>query len=327
MGRNPFLTYSREYINDYRAYLETSTLKEHKKKLRYLGTVLNQLKMDGRVETANPKKITEEEIKELILWMREDRGLHPNTQVKYLQILGNLLRFCGNTSIDVMRSKRRLPKSKHDEINSLSEQEVEAIINAAARIGGWNGEIARFFCTFYPYTGLRPSELRLAKRKDLNENNWTIKVTNPKGKNSYGRLRTVPIPSPIRLAVQDFLQIRKEYLESKGIRESELLIPRVTKDGDTTHYSSNHFKKLKRQVQDLVGIEFKIKDFRASYAQILKDREVNIESVSKALGHSSTEVTEIFYARIKDVSMMKEINNVWLDKPDVKKSLISDLAR
>jgi integrase len=179
----------------------------------------------------------------------------------------------------------------------------------------------------YPYTGLRLSELRLAARKDLNEQKMELWVRNPKGKNCYGKQRTVPIPPPIRLYVKDFLQLREEHLRLHGINECNELIPRVKPDNTTVYYSSNHFRKLKKHIQDISGIDFKIKYFRASFAQIHKDKGVPIETISKALGHSSMETTELFYARIRDVSMIKQINNVWLKKPDAKKCEISILAR
>jgi integrase/recombinase XerD len=156
---------------------------------------------------------------------------------------------------------------------------------------------------------------------------WVIKVSNPKGKNRYGVERTVPIPTPARLYVMDYLQQRDEFLRQHNLSECEQLIPRANAKGEAHYYSSNHFRKLKGEVQRLSGIDFRLKDFRSTYAQLLKDKGLAIEKVSKVLGHSSTETTERFYARIKDVSIFDEINDLWLDKPDVKKGQISVLAR
>lgn len=78
MGRNPFLTYSRHYLQEYKAFLEEITLKEQQRKLRYIERVFNDLKTEGRIDTANPKKMTELEVREYMLWMKEKK-LHTNT--------------------------------------------------------------------------------------------------------------------------------------------------------------------------------------------------------------------------------------------------------
>lgn len=326
MGRNPFLTYTREYIEESRPYLAASTIEEQWRKLRYLNRVLRDLKYEGRIESDNPRKMDEGDVRGFMLWMQEQK-IAVNTQRKYLHTLNNLLRWCNNSTIDRMRQKRKIPRSKATEIHTMTEQEVEEIINGASKLGGWHGVVATFMCAFYPYTGLRPSELRLAKRKDLDVSKWVIKVSNPKGKNRYGVERTVPIPTPARLYVMDYLQQRDEYMRQHGLQESEQLIPRITAKGVTHYYSSNHFRKLKGEVQRLSGIEFRLKDFRSTYAQLLKDKGLAIEKVSKVLGHSSTETTERFYARIRDVSIFDDINNLWLDGPDGKSTQISVLAR
>jgi len=178
----------------------------------------------------------------------------------------------------------------------------------------------------YPFTGLRPQELRLAQRIDLDEKKWVIWVRNPKGKDRYGVQRTVPIPPPIRLYVHDFLQERKEYLNNNRISECEPLIPKIT-GGKVDYYSSHHFRQLKKDISECSGIDFSLKDFRASYAQILKDKGVSIESISKLMGHRTTKTTETYYARIKDASVFNEINSIWTQHPDTKKCEIEFLAR
>jgi integrase len=248
-------------------------------------------------------------------------GLETNGQVKYLTALNNLLRFCDNSTIDRMRKKRLIPKKKPTEINSLTEQEIQQIINSTSELHGWKGVKARFICAMYPYTGLRPQELRLAQRTDLDEMKWQFWVRNPKGKDRYGVQRTVPIPPPIRLYIHDFLQERKEYLQCKGVIGCDPLIPKVL-DGKIDYYSSHHFRQLKKDISETAGIDFSLKDFRSSYAQMLKDKGISIEAISKLMGHHTTKTTETYYARIRDASVFNEINNVWSQEPDVKKSQI-----
>ncbi|UCE74834.1 MAG: site-specific integrase [Methanomassiliicoccales archaeon] len=325
MGRFPFVTYINRYVMEYEPYLAKTTLDEQARKLRYIGRTLQQLKEDGRIETVDPRKISEKEVGEYMKWMKQ-HGMEVNGQVKYLQAFNNLLRFCDNSTIDRMRKKRLLPKKKLNEIDSLTEQEIEHIINSTSKIPGWRGVKAKFICAMYSYTGLRPQALRLAQLVDLDVKKWEFWVRNPKGKNRYGVQRTVPIPPPIRLFVHDFLHERKEYLTQKGFHECEPLIPKIT-EGKVGYYSSNNFRQLKKEISECSGIDFSLKTFRASYAQMLKDRVASIESISKLMGHHTTKTTETYYARIKDSSVFNEINSIWSEPTDAKKCEIEFLAR
>jgi integrase len=53
------------------------------------------------------------------------------------------------------------------------------------------------------------------------------------------------------------------------------------------------------------------RELRPTFAQRLKDRGAPIETVSKALRHSSTATTERFYARIRTERAWLELERVW----------------
>jgi integrase len=55
------------------------------------------------------------------------------------------------------------------------------------------------------------------------------------------------------------------------------------------------------------GINFRWKDLRPTFGQCAKDRGVPIEDVSKAMRHSSTAVTEAYYARVRASSAFETI--------------------
>ncbi|MEW6069716.1 MAG: site-specific integrase, partial [Candidatus Thermoplasmatota archaeon] len=122
----------------------------------------------------------------------------------------------------------------------------------------------------------------------------------------------VPIPPPARACVLQYLQARTKQLKKFGIKECEPLIPYFkAQEKQDAYFSEGNFCRLKRKLQEIAGIKFKLKDFRSSYAQMLKDKNVNIEVISKALGHSSTKTTEKYYARIRDSYVSEIINRAW----------------
>jgi hypothetical protein len=64
-----------------------------------------------------------------------------------------------------------------------------------------------------------------------------------------------------------FLKDRQDYLVSKGLKESMYLIPRISR-GKEAVYSSYRFWKLKDELKKATGIDFRIKDFRSTFASL-----------------------------------------------------------
>jgi integrase len=179
---------------------------------------------------------------------------------------------------------------------SLSEAQVSELLTATERIEGWTGDVAKFVISIYAYTGLRLSELRRAKREDLDTKVWALKVSHPKGEGSYGQFRIVPIPSPIRSIVEQFLGARSVMLARKGLLEVEPLIPRMNGDPNS-YYSANHFETISRQMREASGIDFDFRTLRRTYGQTLLNKGVQLQSVSLMLGHATTRTTETYYCR------------------------------
>ena len=140
----------------------------------------------------------------------------------------------------------------------------------------------RFIAAIYPATGLRPSELRLARIDDLNLKDMTIRVRHPKGEGSYGEKRIVSIMPQAEEATREFIVERREYLQVKGIKESKYLIPNLMAEKDAP-YSSNHLRKLKKELQDATGIEFKLKDFRSTFASLTVKKDPNLRNLVKII--------------------------------------------
>ena len=173
---------------------------------------------------------------------------------------------------------------------SNSEQQLVKVLTAAAKVGGWTGEVARFIVTAYAFTGLKPGELRKAEIGDLDTGSWTLRVRHPKGEARYGEHRIVPIPAPMRPAVLAYLKARESMLAKKGLLEAEPLVCRSS--NPTAFYSPTHLRRIKQKVEKISGVEFELRALRRTYGQNLLNRGVPLETVSLALGHSSTLTTE-----------------------------------
>src|SRR5438876_5845836 len=62
-------------------------------------------------------------------------------------------------------------------------------------------------------------------------------------------------------------------------------------------------------VADLSGVHFKLKDFRATFWQTYIDSGTRTDKVSLAMRHSSTNVTERFYGRIKSEDAFRDFDD------------------
>ena len=102
-----------------------------------------------------------------------------------------------------------------------------------------------------------------------------------------------------------------------GMKKAIYLIPRIYK-GKEAVYSLNHFRKLKDQLKKTTGIDFRVKDFRSTFASLtVKKNPTLMLDVSKQLGHSSLEVTQRFYADIDAADAGKRLCDAWTDRKSI----------
>ncbi len=314
MGRYPFLEVAKNYMERRGRFIAKSTRIEWERKIRYLNRILTQLRSEGRLMHTNPAKIDRDDIGAFVEWAR-DRGLSGATTEKHLRMIKQLCAYSGNPVFERIKEEgEKLPRRSPRGIHSLNEEEVKAIMQVAEEIDGWQGEVLRFIVAMYPFTGARPSELRLAHVEDLDTQRWTLSIRHPKGETRYGRVRLEPILPPARDAVIRFLKARKERLMKLGVEDASPLIPALHK-GTISFYSANGFRRLKKIVQGKLppGFpDFSLKTLRASFCQMNIDRDPSlISDVSYAMGHSSTRTTEAFYGRIKQDQALERIQRVW----------------
>lgn len=331
MGRYPFTDATLKYLATRRGIVAKSTYTEDERKLRYIGRVLEELRSKGMIKNVNPSKIERGDMQEFLLWMRENE-LDPETQLKYLHHLNSLLRFCKNHVLDDMKAEGvRLPSKPRKKIRTVSENNLEKIQCGAEKIQGWRGDIARFLAWVYPNTGLRPSELRLAQIEDLNVDSWELLVRHPKGEGSWAERRTVIILPPARPAVLRYLEARRRHILERGLKEKdvEALIPNLSV-GVKGYYTSNFFRVTKKRIETVAGVEFRLKDFRPTFAQMSLDLNPNLlPDVSTVLGHANLQTTQRYYAQIRGSTARQRLEEAWTataapNPMEPKKPLIDD---
>ncbi|MGQ9588373.1 MAG: tyrosine-type recombinase/integrase, partial [Thermoplasmata archaeon] len=248
------------------------------------------------------------------------RGLSLGTQKKQLGHVNAVLKFVGNAAISRMKAKNphMMPRGRYVRGPSLNPDQLSKVLRSAESMKGWHGEVARFIIGVYAFTGLRMSELRMARYQDLD--NWTLRVRHPKGEGSYDEFRSVPLPSPVRPIVERFLIAREKMLADKGILSSEPLIPRQRGQRGDDYYSANQFEQICSEVRKASGVDFDFRTLRRTYGQNLLNRGVELPTVSLMLGHASTVTTEKYYCRKDADSARLEVLKAF-DEPVVRPSL------
>lgn len=311
LGRHPFMAKVNQYLVD-RSNLAKSTRELWRWRYKHLAKIFRELKADGKIDTLNPKKFGKKEINAYIEYMN-DIGLEPSTKAGNISLLNNLLTYCDNFELEKLKKKDKngLSFTAKNEIKTLTFDEIYTIHEASKKIQGWNGSVAKFITLMFPFTGIRNQELRLAHVEDININEWTFWVRHPKGENTYGRKRIVYIPEPIRPIVNEYLEERRKHLEKAGEPNIKPLIPSVKNSKNNYFYTHEAFYQMRRRLGELSGISFKIKDYRASFAQMLMDNGERTETISYLMGHANCDTTNRFYARIKKSSALKNVNKTW----------------
>ena len=314
MGRYPLLTVIGRYLEKRKLMVCKSTLANERRILKHIDKVMRELGKDGRMENTNPEKTSPGDVRAFLDWM-EERGFEPESKAKYLHCLNGVLLFCKNPVIENMRREGfRLPRRTKKPIHAIPEVDLIRIQEAASKLEGWIGTRARFLVACYPATGLRPSELRLAHLEDLNTKKWTLYVRHPKGEGTYGQCREAIVLPQYRGQILQYLKDRSEYVRSKGLSSATFLVPRCEKGKDEC-YSANAFTELKARIERASGVDFKLKDFRPTFATMCVELDPNLlTDVSVMLGHADVKTTQRYYAQISCDSAGRRLEEAWNKK-------------
>lgn len=83
--------------------------------------------------------------------------------------------------------------------------------------------------------------------------------------------------------------------------------------GNLPLLSNQRYNSYLKEIETIVGLEKGLHShlFRKTYATMLLNRGVRMETVSKALGHSSTKITQAYYAKMQDGTIASEISSVF----------------
>ena len=216
MGRYPFLTWAKKYLNSVgKGYAET-TLTEMERRYRRMDREFQRLYDSGRVSTCNPEKITPEDVLEYVTHLKK-LGMKESGILHNLGPLNNLLAYARNPSVTVFKQRYRssVPKKRMMRYPALDRSFLQTILERSNRISEdeWRRMQAYALVTLALCSGLRNKEIRLCKVTDLNLRKMEIRAEHVKGEGTYGHARDVAIrPEAIGL-LENYLRMRNKRVK------------------------------------------------------------------------------------------------------------------
>jgi integrase len=316
LGRYPFAGGISHYLEKRFGTIAESTYREEERKLKYLSNVFENLKSQGKIESTDPRRIGRKDIQEFLFWMKRG-GLDPTAQAKYIQYLNGYLKTFRNFVLVEMKSDGiRLPREKNKPIRTIKEDDLLTIFESLESMEGWQGSVAKGMISLYFATGARPKEGRLAHTEDLDLKKTQFYIRHPKGEGSWASSEWVEI---IRLDMVPFLKLylkeRDDYLISKDQEQAIALFPALGSRSDG-FYREQSFWKIKRKVEEISGIEFRLKDFRSTLTTITINGDISrLPAMSVQLRHSKLETTQKYYASIERGLAGKQLRDAWKENP------------
>lgn len=218
----------------------------------------------------SPTKLSESEIKDYLLYLKQEKKLAPNTYNTH--IYG--LRFFYCITLRQPLFKLNLPATKvtYKLPDILSVDEVEKIIKAV------NGIKYRTLLMVIYSAGLRVSEALNLKISDIDSNRMTLHIRQAKG----GKDRYVVLSPVVYQALRDYWKVCKF---------KEIVFP-SSKHFDqplSAHRALQIFKeaKCKAKIKKTGGIH----SLRHAFATHLLESGVDIFVIKTLLGHSSIQST------------------------------------
>jgi integrase/recombinase XerD len=182
--------------------------------------------------------------------------------------------------LDTPRLGRPLPKL-------LSEEEVEALLNAAREWRGVEGRRVLCLVELLYATGLRISELvTLPHAAALRDPRFLL----VRGKG--GRERVVPLGEPARQALSDYLECRACFVP-EGWPSRWLFASR----GGAGHLTRQRCGQLLKELAARAGLDparLSPHVLRHAFASHLLDHGADLRSVQQMLGHADIATTQIY---------------------------------
>jgi len=240
----------------------------------------------GKAEIAVPE-IDLKLLRSFLIWLKRRKISHRSIQRK-TSTLSSFFRYLekkGKIKKNVIKSLT-LPKIKVGLPRFLSENQMEKLLQLPFEQSLFGLRDKAVLEVFYS-TGMRLSELCSLSLSDIDFKGEVIKVLG-KGKKE----RIVPIGRKALASFKEYLNKKKEWLASQGIKENEVLF--VNRFGGKI--SDRGIKRIVKKYLMQVSEDKKVSThtLRHTFATHLLDNKADLMAVKELLGHKDLSTTQIY---------------------------------
>lgn len=314
MSKYPFGEYVSDYMETMRGVYAEETWNARMRRYKRMERKIIDLKKEGRISTMSPKSMTSDDIRTYILYCKE--LVSTADLVHEVNALHKILLYANNNAMDICfnHNPGLKPFLRGNRRKKAMEPEVyDTILQRSKEIDPMDFKLVRAYTLVLLClnTGTRNKEIRFASVNDLDTDRWMLDIIHVKGEATYGQQRQVPIPPEIRPLVLNYLLFRKKWVVDNNA-DSQALFP--SKYSDDGFLSSNSIRNIKVIVEKDAKVKFDLRMCRRTFGQRYLDRDLDIESVSVLMGHSSTKTTEGFYSRKKLDHAIQNAIGTWEDQ-------------
>ncbi len=252
----------------------------------------------GRWLDANGKdfeRATQDDV-EAYLVRCDAEGLSRATRARRLSSIRQLFRFAFEEGWRETNPALRIrgPKRSRTLPGTLSEEDVDRLLDAAATFGRTEADRLRNACLMQVLyaTGLRVSELVSLPVASVRGDPRTILV---RGKGDKERM--VPLSTPARAALAAWLSVRdadEAAACAKGRPASKFLFPSGSREG---HLTRQAFYLLLKDIAVAAGVDatgLSPHTLRHAFATHLLSHGADLRSIQALLGHADVATTEIY---------------------------------
>ncbi len=301
MAVNPLIQKGDEYVERLAGTCAETTLKAKTRRWKMLSRLLTNMREKGQISTLSPAKVTTDDVRTVILALKEKNRSSSDLRHN-ISLLKEVFEYAGSTAVGtcLVQNPGLCQKTAWQRLDPLPEYIYKAFMES------WETADQKSFATVRAYalvamfigTGARTKEVCGADLADLDLDDRLFTIRHPKGEGTYGVTRTVVILPEVVPIISRYLEMRSAWLVMHQAVSQCLFF---SMDGkDYGHMGGSSARKLKKHIEEILGVNFELRDCRRRYAQTFVDKDLSIEEVSLLLGHRSSRTTEIAYGRKKE---------------------------
>ena len=247
----------------------------------------------------DPKKLTEEMVREYRLWLNRQPGtkvgrthdtLKRKTQNYYLIALRAFLKYLRRRGVDSLNPERiELAKVPERSLDLISAQELTRLMEAPEK-QTLVGMRDRAMLELLFSTGLRVSELCGLSQEDVDLSRDEFSV---RGKGD--KVRVVFLSDTAREAIRSYLKARKDFDDAMFVQYGKNVKQTSVANKDL-RLTPRSVQRIMKKYATIAGITRKVTPhvIRHSFATDLLSNGADLRSVQALLGHAHIGTTQIY---------------------------------